>query len=116
MRVFALAHFWGGGDWLTFLLDVTQDHRHNFSPHFYWIYLFEDYPHKRLFGLLTFLPQLALLGICALRYASMDLPFCILLQTMIFVAFNKVSDRNPDVCPGSNRILNFVAVGRWILS
>ena len=48
-----------------------------------------DLPSRTGMGLLTFLPQLAstlMLGVCFYK----DISVCILLQTMAFVAFNKV--------------------------
>lgn len=61
------------------------DSRHNFSVHFYSIYL-ENGTTGKVF---TFLPQLV--SILALTFKLFqDLPLCMLTLTMAFVTFNKV--------------------------
>jgi phosphatidylinositol glycan class M len=71
---------------------VRKDNRHNFSVYFY---LTGSQPSAvtafdLLFKiLLDFGPQLALLLSITFTYYK-DISFCILLQTMTFVAFNKV--------------------------
>ena len=88
-----LFYFFYGWDFVyeTYLYHfVRKDHRHNFSLFFYPIYLITANTEKfsSLVGLVTFLPQIAALGIVGL----MRRPLCVivLLQTLIFVAFNKV--------------------------
>ncbi|KAF9170503.1 hypothetical protein BGX21_008911 [Mortierella sp. AD011] len=74
----------------TYLYHVTRkDHRHNFSFWFYNIYLTFTSPTGTLVGVLTFVPQLALvlaIGFCF----GKDIFFCAFLQTFAFVAWNKV--------------------------
>lgn len=74
----------------TYLYHVTRkDHRHNFSFWFYNIYLTFTSPTGTLVGVLTFVPQLALvlaIGCCF----GKDIFFCAFLQTFAFVAWNKV--------------------------
>eukprot|EP01138_Halocafeteria_seosinensis_P009976 gb/GECG01010188.1/.p1 GENE.gb/GECG01010188.1/~~gb/GECG01010188.1/.p1 ORF type:complete len:486 (+),score=15.69 gb/GECG01010188.1/:1-1458(+) len=68
---------------------VRTDHRHNFSAYFYDIYLRYDLPSRTGMGLLTFFPQFGstlVVGLCFYK----DISVCLLLQTMVFVAFNKV--------------------------
>jgi phosphatidylinositol glycan class M len=89
-----LALFWYLYGW-TFVFEtylyhfVRKDHRHNFSLFFYPIYLLSDYPELgKWMSLVTFIPQvvsLTLVG-CMQR----PLPVIALVQTLIFVAFNKV--------------------------
>lgn len=97
-----------GNAYLTeaLLYHVTRaDGRHNFSPYFYGIYLRKSqlavadtllsaapttlatFPWSRI-G--SFLPQIALIAVSTARLAASRLHICLLLQTMIFVAFNKV--------------------------
>jgi GPI mannosyltransferase 1 subunit M len=81
-----------GGDylWNGLLYHLVRiDHRHNYSFYFYSIYLDFDIPTKQLWGVLLFLPQIFLLGLASLLL-GMDLPFCVAIQTFMFVAFNKV--------------------------
>jgi hypothetical protein len=67
------------------------DNRHNFSPWFYAIYLdFENEGRRQYLGLLAFLPQVLLLAATSVKLGAKDLPFCIAVQTMAFVTFNKV--------------------------
>ncbi|KAG0250879.1 hypothetical protein BG011_008006, partial [Mortierella polycephala] len=74
----------------TYLYHVTRkDHRHNFSFWFYNVYLTFTSPTGTLVGVLTFVPQLALvlaIGCCF----GKDIFFCAFLQTFAFVAWNKV--------------------------
>lgn len=69
---------------------IRADNRHNFSAYFYDIYLRYDLPAARTgTGLLSFIPQFGtvlLLG--GLFYR--DLLFCLFIQTLTFVTFNKV--------------------------
>ncbi|KJE94510.1 mannosyltransferase domain-containing protein [Capsaspora owczarzaki ATCC 30864] len=76
----------------TFLYHITRkDHRHNFSPYFYMLYLTngESDVFARVVGLAAFLPQALLVGIVGVVFHR-DLGFCCFLQTFLFVAFNKV--------------------------
>ncbi|KAG0196510.1 hypothetical protein BGX28_010037 [Mortierella sp. GBA30] len=74
----------------TYLYHVTRkDHRHNFSFWFYNIYLTFTSPMGTLVGVLTFVPQLALvlaIGCCF----GKDIFLSAFLQTFAFVAWNKV--------------------------
>ncbi|EGC29881.1 glycosyltransferase [Dictyostelium purpureum] len=86
----------------TYLYHVVRaDNRHNFSVYFYQIYL--NTPIVESIGdlvakpvtsglgvaLASFLPQVVLLLAISLTYFN-DLEFCLLLETITFVAFNKV--------------------------
>lgn len=69
---------------------VRADNRHNFSLYFYDLYLKYDLPAARTgAGLAAFLPQFGTLAALGAMYAR-DLPFALFLQTLVFVAFNKV--------------------------
>ncbi|KAF0909995.1 hypothetical protein E2562_001245 [Oryza meyeriana var. granulata] len=65
------------------------DPRHNFSIYFYHIYLHHQQGFSSIQKLASFLPQLILQLALIVRF-SRDLPFCMFLQTVAFVAFNKV--------------------------
>jgi len=72
---------------------VRKDHRHNFSLFYYAIYLSSSDPSSLLSKVLSFagfLPQIVSLGIVGLRFGRENFMFAIFLQTVIFVAFNKV--------------------------
>ena len=80
----------------AFLHHLTRkDHRHSFSPHFYPIYL--SYGQREAIGS-TFIPDVSLgsslIQLSLQAYLSLhlhhDLPLCLLVQTMSFVALNKV--------------------------
>lgn len=78
--------------WETYLYHLVRtDNRHNFSPYFYDLYLRFDEPpaSRRLAGLLSFLPQFGTLAVLGALYHR-DLPMALLLQTLVFVAWNKV--------------------------
>ena len=69
---------------------VRADNRHNFSVYFYDLYLKYDMPAARTSaGLLAFLPQFGTLSVLGGLYAK-DTPLALFLQTLVFVAFNKV--------------------------
>jgi phosphatidylinositol glycan class M len=101
----------------TYLYHITRtDHRHNFSPYFYHLYLLSSssldvsgravdgslvstlmatlLESPRTIGLLAFLPQVVLLVSFSFRYAlsgvPRDLALCLFLQTFTFVSFLKV--------------------------
>lgn len=81
-----------GWDFLheALLYHLTRtDPRHNFSVYFYHIYL--QYEHELLIAekLISFLPQFIVQLVLILSFAQ-DLPFCFFVQTVAFVAFNKV--------------------------
>ncbi|KAJ9076719.1 GPI mannosyltransferase 1 [Entomophthora muscae] len=76
----------------TYLYHITRrDHRHNFSVWFYPIYLTatSDFISAEKLGLATFLPQFALTGLFGWAYGK-DFIFACFLQTVSFVALNKV--------------------------
>jgi len=55
--------------------------------YFYLLYLFPD---ASWVGLITFVPQLALLAVFTRRFHA-DIVFCVSMLTVMFVVFNKVS-------------------------
>ncbi|KYR02827.1 glycosyltransferase [Tieghemostelium lacteum] len=87
----------------TYLYHVIRaDNRHNFSVYFYQIYLNTpviesvkdlvtsgDGINNLVIALASFLPQVLLLLVVTLVYYN-DLEFCLFLETIVFVAFNKV--------------------------
>jgi GPI mannosyltransferase 1 subunit M len=68
---------------------IRTDPRHNFSIYFYHIYLHHQQGFSSIQRLASFLPQVIVQLSLVLRF-SRDLPFCMFLQTVAFVAFNKV--------------------------
>lgn len=68
------------------------DHRHNYSMHWYWIYLARARggASMALVGRLLLLPQLALLLYTSLGIAPRNLSLALFAQTFLFVAHNKV--------------------------
>ncbi|XP_021731062.1 GPI mannosyltransferase 1-like [Chenopodium quinoa] len=68
---------------------TRTDPRHNFSIYFYHIYLHYEHELSILEKLVSFLPQFTVQLVLMFIYA-LDLPFCFLVQTVAFVAFNKV--------------------------
>ncbi|XP_031483461.1 GPI mannosyltransferase 1 [Nymphaea colorata] len=81
-----------GWDFLNeaLLYHLTRtDPRHNFSIYFYHIYLHHQHPFLVLEKLISFIPQLAVQLVLVFTFAN-DLPFCFFVQTVAFVAFNKV--------------------------
>ncbi|XP_015883714.3 GPI mannosyltransferase 1 [Ziziphus jujuba] len=88
----AFFYYLYGWDFLheALLYHLTRtDPRHNFSIYFYHIYL--QYERKLMVveKLISFLPQLIVQLVLILKFAQ-DLPFCCFVQTVAFVAFNKV--------------------------
>ncbi|KAK4480133.1 hypothetical protein RD792_013190 [Penstemon davidsonii] len=82
-----------GWDFLheSLLYHLTRtDPRHNFSVYFYHIYLHYEHELSVLQKLIAFLPQFTVQLVLIFRFAQ-DLPFCFFLQTLAFVAFNKVT-------------------------
>ncbi|KAK6919551.1 GPI mannosyltransferase 1 [Dillenia turbinata] len=68
---------------------TRTDPRHNFSLYFYHIYLHYEHEFSVVEKLISFVPQLVVQLVLIIRFAQ-DLPFCFLVQTVAFVAFNKV--------------------------
>ncbi|KAM0052877.1 putative GPI mannosyltransferase 1 [Helianthus debilis subsp. tardiflorus] len=68
---------------------TRTDPRHNFSIYFYHIYLNYEREFAVLEKLISFLPQLIVQIVLVFRFAQ-DFPFCFFVQTVAFVAFNKV--------------------------
>lgn len=76
------------------------DHRHNYSMHWYWIYLARGAaestltasanPGMAIVGRLLLLPQLVLLVYTSLEIAPKNLSLALFVQTFLFVAHNKV--------------------------
>jgi len=80
------------------------DHRHNYSMHFYWIYLArgavsiatasgDQHPiagSMALVGRILLLPQLVILVYTSLDLAPRNLTLALFIQTFVFVALNKV--------------------------
>ncbi|KAL8290648.1 hypothetical protein RQP46_002906 [Phenoliferia psychrophenolica] len=83
----------------TFLYHIHRlDHRHNFSPYFYPIYLATSSPlastsswtHLLRHPLAAFVPQLGLSIGLGFAFGAKDLAFAWFVQTFAFVTFNKV--------------------------
>ncbi|GKC37669.1 GPI mannosyltransferase 1, partial [Tanacetum coccineum] len=68
---------------------TRTDPRHNFSIYFYHIYLNYEREFSVLEKLISFLPQLIVQVVLVSHFAR-DLPFCFFVQTVAFVAFNKL--------------------------
>ncbi|PKI55642.1 GPI mannosyltransferase 1-like [Punica granatum] len=68
---------------------TRTDPRHNFSLYFYHIYLHYEREFSVVEKLISFLPQFTVQLVLVFCFAW-DLPFCFFLQTVAFVAFNKV--------------------------
>jgi phosphatidylinositol glycan class M len=129
--LFATCWLWCGAAFYNeaLLHHLTRaDARHNFSPYFYALYLAPRGTLLRgLLSSLAFVPQAALLLGLAARFGR-DLPFCIFVQTLVFVTFNKVCTAQyfvwyhgllPLVLPSSAALLRqqrprtLVAVAVW---
>lgn len=88
----ALFFYLYGWDFLheALLYHLTRaDPRHNFSIYFYHIYLQQENQILMVDKLISFLPQLVVQLVLIFLFAK-DLPFCFFVQTVTFVAFNKV--------------------------
>ena len=70
---------------------TRTDPRHNFSIYFYHIYLHYEHEFSLMEKLISFVPQLTVQLVLSFCFAN-DLPFCFFLQTLAFVAFNKVKE------------------------
>lgn len=68
---------------------TRTDPRHNFSIYFYHIYLHHEQGFTLVEKLSSFLPQLMVQLVLIFHFAQ-DLVFCLFVQTVSFVAFNKV--------------------------
>eukprot|EP00039_Didymoeca_costata_P026307 m.15610 g.15610 ORF g.15610 m.15610 type:complete len:390 (-) comp5441_c0_seq2:32-1201(-) len=68
---------------------TRRDHRHNFSPYFLPMYLTYDSGISGVLSLLGLLPQAILLLFVSV-YLFKDVALACFVQTLIFVAFNKV--------------------------
>ncbi|KAJ1725619.1 GPI mannosyltransferase 1 [Coemansia erecta] len=74
----------------TYLYHVTRkDHRHNYSMWFLPIYLEFQSTSSFVVGLLSFLPQVAVVTILGVAFGE-DVYFSAFVQTFAFVAYNKV--------------------------
>lgn len=81
-----------GWDFLNeaLLYHLTRtDPRHNFSIYFYHLYLHYEHEFTVMEKLISFLPQIVVQLVLVFHF-SLDLPFCFFVQTLAFVAFNKV--------------------------
>lgn len=81
-----------GWDFLNeaLLYHLTRtDPRHNFSIYFYHLYLHYEHEFTVMEKLISFLPQIVVQLVLVFHF-SQDLPFCFFVQTLAFVAFNKV--------------------------
>lgn len=95
----ALMYTIWGNDYLqhSYLYHLNRlDHRHNFSPYFYQIYLnfFETNPSglKKILSnpLISFIPQISLSLGLGFLFGLNDIRFAWFIQTLAFVGFNKV--------------------------
>jgi len=68
---------------------VRKDHRHNNSVYWYLIYQLFDEPNSTLIGILTFVPQWALVIAAGITFYY-DLFLAFFVQVWCFVMFNKV--------------------------
>ena len=68
---------------------IRKDHRHNFSVYFYPLYLSQGQLSEQVLSLAGFFPQFILVGLLGLRF-SHSIYDAVFLQTILFVAFNKV--------------------------
>ena len=66
---------------------IRSDIRHNFSVYFYQLYLSSEFPHW--LSRIAFIPQFTLQMILSYKFHK-DLIFCIFVQTLAFIALNKV--------------------------
>jgi phosphatidylinositol glycan class M len=68
---------------------IRKDNRHNYSVYFYTIYQMYDRESSTLFAILAFVPQWSVMIITGFLFYY-DLFFAMLIQTWVFVVFNKV--------------------------
>ena len=68
---------------------IRKDHRHNYSLYFYMIYLNYASYSSKILSYIAFLPQFLLVIYSSIKlYPRIN--FCLFVQTVIFVTFNKV--------------------------
>lgn len=95
-----------------------RDTRHNFSAYFYSEYLLSGGPPVALAALASFVPQAILTLAFAMRFASTELPLCLFVQTMSFVAFNKVCTAQYFIwfwaCLPGVLVHSTLSAGQWI--
>ncbi|KYN97926.1 GPI mannosyltransferase I [Plasmodium gaboni] len=68
---------------------IRRDHRHNFSLFFYLMYLSVE-KNSKVIPLITFVPQIILVALFGFKYARTNLELSMFLQTISFIALNKV--------------------------
>ncbi|MCO5583725.1 hypothetical protein L7F22_037639 [Adiantum nelumboides] len=68
---------------------TRTDPRHNFSIYFYHIYLHHSHSFSLVERLVSFVPQFLVQSVLTTYFAK-DISFCLFIQTVAFVAFNKV--------------------------
>ncbi|ETW56148.1 hypothetical protein PFUGPA_01809 [Plasmodium falciparum Palo Alto/Uganda] len=68
---------------------IRRDHRHNFSLFFYLMYLSIE-KNSKIIPLITFVPQIILVALFGFKYARTNLELSMFLQTISFIALNKV--------------------------
>lgn len=68
---------------------VRTDHRHNFSIFFYMMYLSTG-KKSIIISLITFFPQMLLVILLGAKYARRNMELALFLQTVVFIAMNKV--------------------------
>ncbi|SOV80553.1 GPI mannosyltransferase I [Plasmodium reichenowi] len=68
---------------------IRRDHRHNFSLFFYLMYLSIE-KNSKIIPLITFVPQIILVASFGFKYARTNLELSMFLQTISFIALNKV--------------------------
>jgi len=68
---------------------IRKDNRHNYSVYFYTIYQLYDRESSTLFAILAFVPQWSVMIMTGFLFYY-DLFFAMLIQTWVFVVFNKV--------------------------
>jgi len=68
---------------------IRKDNRHNYSVYFYTIYQMYDRPSSTMFAILAFVPQWSVMVATGFLFYY-DLFFAMLIQTWVFVVFNKV--------------------------
>lgn len=108
----AVSFYFYGHEFLheALLYHLTRtDPRHNFSIYFYHIYLHYERQFSAVEKLISFLPQFTVQFALVFCF-SQDLVFCIFLQTVAFVAFNKVCSASlcSHICPKKSPTVHFL--------
>ncbi|CDP01829.1 unnamed protein product [Coffea canephora] len=102
---------------------TRTDPRHNFSIYFYHLYLHYEREFTTTEKLISFLPQIIVQLVLIFQF-SQDFPFCFFVQTLAFVAFNKVMTAQyfvwffcllPLILPWSNMKLKWKGLGSTLL-